>query len=119
MELRYRAWDRVNKEMVYDIQMAYDDQYGDFHERCFWDYLYPGEGNEIQYDIMQYIGKRDKNGKEIYEGDVVEEDGLKGVVKWNKKHLKFQYLTYYKSAGFYGFNGKIIGNIYETPELLK
>ncbi len=120
-EISYRAWDRINKEMVYDIQKAYDDQYGNFHERCFWDYLDPGEGNEKQYDIMQYTGLKDRKGEKIFEGDVLEicrfEEPIYKVVKY-----VWHGFTTSKGDNVYFPSEKrvqIVGNIYETPELMK
>ncbi len=110
-EIRFRAWDPFKKEMVYSDDFGYHD-YNDMMP--FWG---TARDNEWQ-DIMQYIGKKDKTGRKIYEKDIVEEGGARGVVEWDESQLKYQYKTCFGTAGFYGFTGKVISNIYETPELM-
>jgi len=72
-----------------------------------------------QYELMQFTGLKDKNGKEIYEGDIVEIDGKhtnemglppnRQVIEWVKNAM----LPYP-----YGEEFEVIGNIYENPELV-
>jgi uncharacterized phage protein (TIGR01671 family) len=76
--------------------------------------------------IGQYIGLLDKNGKEIYEGDILEVDEeIYAKVVWNEEKASFEYEYIHPmhlTNGFYEFNMpylSIIGNIHDNPELLK
>lgn len=71
--------------------------------------------------LMQYTGLKDKNGKEIYEGDVVTGD-LKGrldVVVFDKGCFLLRDRVQHYEATYWGDEIEIKGNIYENPELIK
>lgn len=76
-------------------------------------------------EVMQFTGLKDKNGKDIFEGDIVECDGYKMTVQWNEKfacfclmHEKWMYPHFFGEAAD-NDECEVISNIYETPELLK
>jgi len=74
--------------------------------------------------LMQYTGLKDKNGVEIYEGDILDISGnLKGTITFLNGAFVWLEL---EDEGFwqhlcedYEKMGKVIGNIYENPELFK
>jgi uncharacterized phage protein (TIGR01671 family) len=119
-EIKFRAWDKENKFMVpvlyfdeYDVVMASDDQYGDRFRI--------GEMPIERSVVMQFTGLKDKNGKEIYEGDILDVVVLGGIERYEVKWV---------GTGFFLTDGwgpwcpssaqcTLLGNIYENPELLK
>jgi uncharacterized phage protein (TIGR01671 family) len=134
-EIKFRGWSEEDKEMrVYDYWFTVGHQC----YLCFEDGPDPVYVDDSDVDYpdriipMQYTGLKDKNGKEIYEGDIVEfqddsspdDNGeygmIRDVVVYNSLTAQFMinskkaYIGLEYSKNFM----EVIGNIYENPELL-
>ena len=125
-EIKFRAWDNVNKRMGYFLKgFVWCDEY------YTWN-LSPDGGSIMDVppgeniDFMQYTGLHDKNGREVYEGDIISSIGERC-----KRIFKISFDTVYDDDGLswpcftmpiseYGDETyEVIGNIHESPELLK
>ena len=113
-EIKFRAWDSLKKRMVFDVQNTYDNlstgcDTRDYNIACFGDLL-----ESKRWIVMQFTGLQDKNGKEIYEWDVVK--------NYHGENLEVKIPDVYVDDAEYGLHytmGEIIGNIHENPELLE
>ncbi len=128
-EIKFRAWDKILKRTrevscvnFFDELVILDEtNYGHVTQKI------------SDVELMQFTGLLDKNGKEIYEEDIVEwhpdydlKEGGKAVIVWDKD----QWCPSSEktgASGYYGYDGRefqwedleIIGNIYENPDLIK
>lgn len=135
-EIKFRAWDKKYNKMRY-LDMG--DSFR-FWADGSWTgvntvYL-PGTltTDHEKATLMQYTGLKDKNGIEIYEGDIITDTEYYGEVLFHDKRYevgdhsgKLAWCIFDKEKGDYitlgpcndKYTWKIISNIYENPELMK
>jgi uncharacterized phage protein (TIGR01671 family) len=112
-EIKFRAWDKETKKIYIVNSLTLD-----FHYCDLWDGNLNSEGiarNWDEVELMQYTGLKDKNGKEIYEGDIVK---YKDKLTLDEHIIEFENGRFGYPMADYKFY-EVIGNIYESPELLK
>lgn len=119
---KFRVWDKRNKLWVESMSM------------CNFGFLTMQNGTDIEEDgfneddllIEQCTGLKDKNGRLIYEGDILGYCGNSISVVWDNDYPSFK--LYGKDGSYYGrlhqsyiinYAFEIIGNIHENPELVK
>lgn len=131
--IKFRAWDKEAKEYYYDAEYTYDFQCSrrGCNAESFGEILrYPE-----RYEVEQYTGLKDKNGEEIYEGDIIESwylngDGNGGYYDAGNFEVVFKNGAFgvMRKESFYTFDEiewdevedmVVISNIHENPELLE
>ena len=122
-EIKFRAWHKDRKSMCdvielsfkrKEVTLALETEEGEY----YWDET---EHNFDDVELMQYTGRKDSEGKGIYEGDILQ----------NEHHFKYQVVfkgdcwrcepiknNYFKNR-FIGNDLKVIGNVYKNQELLE
>jgi len=122
-EIKFRVWDKRHKgQMIYNVNI----KNGSGWHWCAHCGMHYGHSSE-DYIIMQYTGLQDKNGVKIFEGDIVVVG--RGQIKYEREVYCANGNTYIDvpvmgctsdmPMFLFGNDVKIIGNVFENPELIK
>lgn len=135
-EIKFRAWDKRSEIYLYNVQDAYDmlggfvkyenGENADYDECCFGDFL-----DNKRYDIEQFAGLKDVNGKDIYENDIIhgydqEPDRYDGYIGSSVIDVvSFKNGAFWIGDSWYKVMAmtppivEVIGNVHTNPELLE
>ena len=124
---KFRAWDKISKKMFpvgeidFDYEFAYLEEENGY--RCERDF------DEI--DLMEFTGFKDKNGEEVFEGDIIKDsEGFIAHVVYDKEYAGFGLnyqpfdltdglsVTFEELKNEYRNTFEVIGNIYDNKDLL-
>lgn len=124
---KFRAWDKISKKMFpvgeidFDYEFAYLEEENGY--RCERDF------DEI--DLMEFTGFKDKNGGEVFEGDIIKDsEGFIAHVVYDKEYAGFGLnyqpfdlvgglsVTFEELKNEYRNTFEVIGNIYDNKDLL-
>ena len=128
MTVRFRVWIKTEKRMI-ETDDLLDIDYENKEivtQQVYFENGLPDDRDIYCYDfdeieLMQSTDMVDKNGKEIFEGDIVKCSGLLGTIESFKAMWICSFVKYnnYQKVGFFAQEIEVVGNIYENPELLE
>lgn len=128
-KLKFRAWDILGKRYTYP-DVGYQGHFvidlnGRFHN------LQNGSGG-VEYVVQQFTGLKDKNGRDVYEGDIVSKTSkqpgafsgeIAGEVFYSENRCAFMindvYIASFLNVPANKEKHTVIGNIFENPDLIK
>lgn len=116
-EIKFRAWcyaDEENRMVYFDLP--------EHNDNGLWLAAKAVHIDEYLSPLMQLTGRQDKNGKDIYESDILfdpsKQYGGNKVVVWNEAEAKFELNNMFGHSLTQSKILEIVGNLYEHPHLL-
>lgn len=113
-EIKFNLWDIEREQYYRDVLSLENDKI------TIWATLNIRTSNNVIW--LQFTGLKDKNGKEIFEGDIVRCDNMTIAIEYSANAFEGIYLNpKYMHSPLQNKNylqWEVIGNIYQNPELL-
>lgn len=118
-EIKFRAWFVNTGHEKNEPCMV-----NDYNSKIYLEFMgLNPRGNGYEVELMQFTGLQDVAGKDIYDGDILQLDSMVGIIQFvdaqfkiifNSRGVRNDLIYFVKNEQI-----KIIGNIYENPELLE
>lgn len=125
---KFRVWMKSLKWMCDVTNISFDSKFVDICQQGDTERYTEMSVEFDEITLMQSTGLFDRNGKEIFEGDILDYRGRKALVRWHGSYASFIYRfvdephkrkAEWKPLYLAYMKCEIIGNIYENPELLE
>lgn len=121
MIYKFRAWDKDNKYMEYtdkNLVVCFSNEGVDVVDHTTFSHSCTSMQN---YELMMPTGLKDKNGVEIYVGDIIRGSYNTNIIGYDivTIEVKEDLLKGFELEQFDLNNTEVLGNIYENPELLR
>ena len=121
-EIKFRAWDKENEKMMKVSSLSLENKEIAVKENRTYHFF-----RMQNLELMQYTGLKDKNGKEIYEGDILffRDENMKYIVVWQDAAFIIKSIEIRKYSEKMCWLDdteiccEIVGNIYENKKLLE
>ena len=137
-EIKFRAWDLEERRVWLDVHKLYDsiepgcDSFGALLTKRLADEDECSLAARNRFEVMQFTGLLDKNGREIYEGDIIHHAAYSPMGIFGVNFGEYQDENGLRHTGWYLLNEideeplvaldsseiEIIGNVWENPELV-
>lgn len=126
-EILFRGWNKKNKQWLYGYYFAYHGNHFISPDAkvnpldTYEDYVVDAD------TVGQFTGLKDAKGVKIFEGDIIESNGIRHVIQYNEREAKYKALLYgiqssscsIEQQWINEFEKVVIGNVHENQELIK